>query len=377
MSLHPGQLAAGLMVALFATGCVDGTAPGAPIASVPPSFNGRASAAVTTTMSVYATGLQYPRGMTFGPGGILYVAEAGSAGNVSTTAQQCTQVVPPIGPYTSGPTGRISRIDKDGSRTTLAQGFPSGINQFGDVMGVGDVAFQGGDLYALVTGGGCSHGSATVPASIARVSLSGEWSVVANLSQYQANNPVAQPFAGDFEPDGSWFSMIQSGSSLLAIEPNHGEMVRVDPRTGDIGRMVDFSALFGHIVPTVVAERRGDDYVSALGGFPVIPGSQKIYRVSRHGDVEVWATGFTAVLGLDFDNSGDLYVLESTTAPGFPAPTTGRVVRLDKHGGRSVIVDGLFLPTSLRVGPDDALYISNIGFGPPIPGPILRVVVNE
>lgn len=377
MAFRLKQLAAGLVATIVTAGCADGTAPESIMSAMPPSGSSLQVTGPTATVSVFATGLHFPRGMTFGPGGTLYVAEAGSGGGGATTPQQCAQVIPPVGPYTSGPTARISAIDRTGSRRTLAQGFPSGINQFGDVMGVADVAFQGGELYALVSGGGCSHGSASIPAGIARVSLTGDWEIVANLSQYQAANPVASPFAGDYEPDGSWFSLIQSGSSLIAIEPNHGEAVRVNPRTGHTDRLVDFSALFGHVVPTVVAERNGDYYVSALGGFPVAPGSQKIYRVSRDGAVEVWATGFTAVLGLDFDHSGDLYVLESTTAPGFPAPMTGRVVRLDKHGGRSVIVDGLFLPTGLRVGPDDALYISNIGFGPPIPGQILRVVVSE
>jgi hypothetical protein len=327
------------------------------------------------TVTVYATGLLHPRGMTFGPEGILYVAEAGAGGTAVTTPQQCAQVVPPIGPYANGPTARISRIDRDGNRTTLAQGFPSGRNAIGDIMGVSDVAFQGGQLYALVAGGGCSHGSAATPASIARVSLSGSWEVVADLSAYLAANPSAHPEAGDFEPDGSWYSMIQSGSSLVAVEPNHGEIARIDPRTGGVQRLVDVSAVFGHIVPTVIAERSGDFYFSALGLFPVVPGAENIYRMSRDGSApSVVASGFTTVLGLDFDQSGDMYVLESTTAPGFPTPFTGRVLRVDRQtSDRSVIVDGLFFPTGLKVGPDGALYISNIGFGPPIPGQILRV----
>jgi sugar lactone lactonase YvrE len=169
--------------------------------------------------------------------------------------------------------------------------------------------------------------------------------------------------------------MIQSGSSLVAVEPNHGEIARIDPRTGGVQRLVDVSAVFGHIVPTVIAERSGDFYFSALGLFPVVPGAENIYRMSRDGSApSVVASGFTTVLGLDFDQSGDMYVLESTTAPGFPTPFTGRVLRVDRQtSDRSVIVDGLFFPTGLKVGPDGALYISNIGFGPPIPGQILRV----
>jgi sugar lactone lactonase YvrE len=82
------------------------------------------------------------------------------------------------------------------------------------------------------------------------------------------------------------------------------------------------------------------------------------------------------VLGLDFDRRGRLYVLETGEAGGFPAPGAGRVIRLDRKGNRVVIVEGLFLPAGLRIGPDGWLYISNKGFGPPQPGEILRVDIR-
>lgn len=39
-------------------------------------------------------------------------------------------------------------------------------------------------------------------------------------------------------------------------------------------------------------------------------------------------------------------------------------------------MDGLFLPTGMRFGPDGRLYIANKGFGPPQPGEILRIDVR-
>ena len=374
MAFRIATIVAGLAFVVLASGCDSASSPEvtSPTAAPIPA----ADAAAAATVEVFATGLQFPRNFTWGNHGEMYVAEAGSGGTSTTSAEQCGQVVPPIGPYANGPTARISRIDRHGNRTTFVDSLPSGFNSVGDVLGAADVAFVGGRLYALSAGGGCSHGSAGTPAAVIKIGSNGTWSMTADLSAYQQANPVAQPEEDDFEPDGSWYSMIGSFGSLVAIEPNHGEIVRINPRNGSVTRIADISASQGHIVPTVVAERRGAYWVSNLGTFPVTPGVEKIFRISRRGNIRVIAEGFTTVLGIDFDRRGRLYVLESSNAPGFPTPNTGRVVRVDRKGNRDVIVDGLFFPTGMRFGPDGKLYISNKGFGPPQPGEILRVNVS-
>ena len=116
---------------------------------------GRAAAAAgpAATVTVFATGLNNPRGLKFGPDGNLYVAEGGTGGT-NSTAGQCAQVVAPIGPYTGSQTGaRISRIDRTGARTTVADNLPSSQTDPGQgslVSGVGDVAFVGDTLYAVL-----------------------------------------------------------------------------------------------------------------------------------------------------------------------------------------------------------------------------------
>src|SRR5437763_14497808 len=84
-----------------------------------------ALAQAQATYSVFAGGLENPRGLAFSPEGVLYVAEAGTGGSLSTTRPQCMQVPFPVGPYTGGFTSRISKINADGSRTTVADGLPS------------------------------------------------------------------------------------------------------------------------------------------------------------------------------------------------------------------------------------------------------------
>ena len=328
----------------------------------------RSVANTEASVKVFATGFNNPRGLKFGPDGNLYVAEGGTGGT-HTTAGQCTQAPVPIGPYLGSATGgRISKINSSGQRTTVVDNLPSSqtsANIGSLVSGVADVAFIGNTLYALLAGAGCSHGVQSLPNGIVKVS-DGSWTLIANLSAYQQSHPVANPEEDDFEPDGTWYSMINVRGDLYAIEPNHGEMVKVTT-SGDISRVIDISASQGHIVPTVVAYH-GNFYVSNLNTFPITGGASKIFKITPDGTIKVVATGFNAVLGLVFDDHDRMYVLENTAGPTFPTgptPGFGRVIRVDPSGSRTVIASGLNLPTGMTMGPDGKLYVSNWGFGPP------------
>src|SRR6204780_1304047 len=186
-----------------------------------------AQPAIEPTPFVLASGLEGPRGLRFGPDGSLYVAEAGNGGS-NRTIGQCTQVPGPPGgpgPDTGGLTGRVSKISPSGKVTTVASGFPSvtiGPGGMNGTIGVADVVFLDGDLYALIGGGGCSHGNPKHPSGIAKVDIkNGSWHLIADIGAWLKTHPAQYESADDFEPDGTLYSMIALDGKLLTVEPNH------------------------------------------------------------------------------------------------------------------------------------------------------------
>jgi sugar lactone lactonase YvrE len=249
------------------------------------------------------------------------------------------------------------------------------------VSGVADIAFVDGTLYYLMAGAGCSHGHADVPNGVFRVTDDGSTELVADLSAFVKANPTKVTNPGDFEPDEGAFAMIEHDGMLYVVESNHGALDMVDPASGAVTRVIDFTETENHLVPTAIAVGPdGNFYVGNLTTFPVTAGVATIYQLTPDGQLTHFVDGVTAVTGIAFDDQGELYVLETSGAgsPDAPiVPGTGRVVRVTDDGGLEVIATGLVFPTAMTFGADGLLYVSDYGFGfPPGAGQIVTIDVT-
>lgn len=348
----------------------------APLGNIAPLY-AQSLTLSSANISVFATGLDNPRGLTFGPDGNLYVAEGGQGG-LNSTVGLCPQAPPPVGPNTGGMTARISKISPSGRRTTVVDHLPSSQTSptFGSqITGVADVRFIDNTLYGLLAGGGCSNGNKDKPNAIIRVDpAEHKVAYIANLSQFFMTHPVAHPNPADFDPDGVPYSMITVGTTLYLIEANHGELDKVKPN-GAISRIVDISATQGHIVPTALAFHEGNFYVGNIDG--EAPGAANIYKITPDGQISLLFSGLTEVLGIAFDPCGRLYALESYTGNQLYAPGTGTIVRWTTAGNMETVASGLTTATAMAFGPDGKIYVSNNGFNfQPGQGQIVRVDTN-
>ncbi len=186
--------------------------------------------------------------------------------------------------------------------------------------------------------------------------------------------------------DSNPFSVVDLGDGGVISDAGANALLRGD-NDGNLStmavfeqRMVDAPPFLGlpegaqipmQAVPTgAVQGPDGAIYVGELTGFPFVPGMARVWRVTDEGQ-EVYADGFTNVIDLAFDGSGNLYVLEMVAGglrnvdEADPSTAAAQIVKVAPDGTQTEIDStGLVFATGMAIGSDGTIYVSNYGVMP-------------
>ena len=315
--------------------------------------------AVPTGVTVVASGLSNPRGLSWDADGTLYLAEAGIGGdNVQVEADGFTAL--------GGDTSSVISI-ADGCATTVAEGIPSVLwKEAGWIWGAMDVEFLNGSLYVLVSGSGASWGTPDAVTGIFKVNDDGSLTLADDLGNWLADNPpkfAAPDYAGR---DGSELDMEPYGDAFLISVADGGHIIKAVPG-GEISLLADLSV--GHMVPTGVAV---DTDMNAYVGFETTPpytkGMSKVVKITPDGTVSDAWTGLTAVTDVEMGPDGVLYAAEmsvnNSDQEPFLSSDSGQIVRQTGPASSEVIVTDAPPPVGIGFDSDGALYFDFPAFGP-------------
>lgn len=353
-----------------------------------------------------ADDLANPRGVALGPGGRVYVAQAGAGGDDAVVVETegetgeletVTVCVGTTGTITEfGKQGRHDLIDLPSIYFSEDEGECDGPGL--EVIGPHAVDATGrGELSIAIGLGGSTANRAEVAAengvagllgTAHRILPNGKNKPLGDLAAFEDSNPDGQevdsnPYGIAVLPDGSRLVADAGGNSLVRVAEG------ADPSLVAVFTPVCMPSPFGPIpgpcggdfpasaVPTSVdVGPDGDIYVGLLGGFPFEPGTSPVYRIDADHmgpavcsslpgvpsqGCEVYASGLTSIVDIEFGPDGTLYAVQFADGGVFAGfgGGPGSVQAVPWGGGAATpVVQGLSTPGGVAAA-HDALYVTN------------------
>src|SRR6266480_929896 len=309
------------------------------VAIIMPSAASAQSPCEGPTATLLVTGLEGATGSTVGPDGALYVTE--------------------------GAAGRISRVDpQTGEKTTFASGLPPSIIGIGGAI---DVAFIDNIAYVLVT----LVNDPLFPTSdvdgIYRVDGPDSFTVVADIGQFNLDNPPTIPFPY-FIQTGLQYALQTYGGGFLVADSHLNRVLRVT-LDGEISVLIAFD----NIGPTGLEVRGNTVYMAEAGPDPHDPQTGKVVSFEpKSPTATVVASGVPFLLDVEFGPGNSLYALSQGifpvgSPPATPAlPNTGALVKVNGDGTFTDVFHPLNQPTSLE-------FIGNTAYVVTLTGQIWKI----
>lgn len=332
---------------------------------------------------VVAEGFNAPQGVLVAEDGSIWVVDSGVGGDTEIPAisPQGEQVTATI-----GDSGQVVRIAPDGTRTVVAM-LPSMLIGEEAVAG-GRLAILDGEVYVTngvwISDGSEDDAPPTNVVAVLRVNADGTLDQAAETWTIEKEeNPAggivdSHPYGLAVGPDGQLWIADAGGNTLLRADVATGEVSLVavfDPLPGVFPNPGYDGEMLTDPVPTGVAfDDEGNALVSLLSGFPFVPGSAKVLKVTPDGDVSVYADGLTMLTDLRRGPDGEFYAVQFAvfTDQG-PEFGSGALVRIVEGGESVPVVEGLAFPTSVDFNADGDAYLTIFGAGPPGAGALVMV----
>ncbi len=343
------------------------------------------SSRVPSLYPVLADNLNHPRGLAFDPLGDLWFTEAGIGGTGPCIAFMGNS-------NCFGNTGKVSAL-AFGKHLVLDANLASLATPLVDqASGPNGITFNNGKPYVIIGDGGPQSAVNSLGALqnqtgiLGTVDLKGSSlvpEVVASVANYEyVNDPDRRPNPdGTLTPESNPFGVTSTGGNIYVADGGAHTVLQVTPN-GTISvvgiipaQQVSIPSPTGGAstpgvedsVPTGIMPAPDGKglLVADYSGYPYLPGTSRIWRVQQGQAPQVFASGFTNLIGLSPDNNGGLYALEMVSNGATSSDLGGSVIHLSASGQRTTLADeGLIQPTGITTGSDGSVYVSNYGLTP-------------
>ena len=186
------------------------------------------------------------------------------------------------------------------------------------------------------------------------------FTVIADLGTYSRTHPPCTPFD---VPTGLQFALEPVAGGFLVSDGHHNRILRVSHR-GSISELIGFD----NVVPGRPGRRRQHGVHGGGGPGPAPPGDRQGRQLppARHGR-DGRGLRLQPDRGCGARSTRALFALSQGDSPGVvppasPAlPDSGELLRVNRDGSFSVVVDHLDLPTSLHFIRDTAFVVTQNG----------------
>jgi DNA-binding beta-propeller fold protein YncE len=319
--------------------------------------------------TVVLGGLTSPRGLTFGLGGKLYVAQAGSGGD----------------------NGRITEIENPYAAKPSARNLVTGLISLeareGEAVSVDGISAQGdGAIYGIMALSNKGVGFPSLLGHLLRVSPGGQIRDIANVGDFDyAWSNAHFDLANDF-PDADPYAVLALGTQVYVADAASNTLDRVLPN-GSIQILAFFHPnVLADSTPTCIA--KGPDGALYIGTLALVDSlafghAATVYRVDLSqtdpGDMSKvlnvatpWATGLWPINGCAFGADGAFYASQLITTQQFSNGDVVKIPFATPSVHISLTGGTLLFPAGVAVGHDGSVFVSNGAAEVPV-GQVVRL----